>query len=159
MYLHTKNLKTKRKSKKLDQVKVGPFSILEARGPQNYRLQLPEDAHIHPVFHISLLEPADPDIPLQTIFHFQPEEQQEWEVEKILESGGPNRYLIKWKGYPKSESTWEPLENLVNCRKKLFEFFSSLDTQQDYFRGGHKIPDISTQRKFLDWIRTISSQS
>lgn len=62
---------------------------------------------------------------------------------------------MKWKGYPHSEDTWEPLENLVNCRKKLQEFFSSLDTQEDYFKGGHEIPDISTQRKYLDWINKV----
>lgn len=64
VYLLTKNLKTRRPTKKLDQVKVGPFSVAEVRGLQNYRLNLPQDAHIHPVFHISLLEPAHPDTPL-----------------------------------------------------------------------------------------------
>ncbi|KAI6789405.1 hypothetical protein KC331_g215 [Hortaea werneckii] len=71
VYLLTKNLKTRRPTKKLDQVKVGPFLIEEQKGPQNYRLKLPKDARIHPVFHISLLEPAAKDTPLQTTFHFQ----------------------------------------------------------------------------------------
>jgi len=38
VYLHTKNLKTKRKTRKLDQVKVGPFLINSQIGPVNYRL-------------------------------------------------------------------------------------------------------------------------
>lgn len=54
VYLLTKNLKTRRPTKKLDQVKVGPFLIEEQKGPQNYRLQLSKDAKIHPVFHVSL---------------------------------------------------------------------------------------------------------
>ena len=104
----------KKKERKLDYVKVRPFLITEVRGPVNYKLQLPNDAKIHPVFHISLLEPADPETPLQTTFHFQTEEEDEFEVEKILEQRG-QRYLVKWKGYPHSENTWEPRQNLRNC--------------------------------------------
>ena len=48
--------------------KVGPFSIKEVRGPVNYELDLPSDAKVHPVFHVSLLEPADPETPLQPNF-------------------------------------------------------------------------------------------
>ena len=87
----------------------------------NYKLQLPDDAKIHPVFHISLLEPADPETPLQTTFHFQTEEEDEFEVERILEQRG-QRYLVKWKGYPHSENTWEPKNNLRNCQKLLQQF-------------------------------------
>ena len=76
VYLLTKNLKTRKRSKKLDHVKVGPFLIAEQRSAVNYRLQLPNDARIHPVFHISLLEPADPSTPLQTTFDFEPQEEE-----------------------------------------------------------------------------------
>ena len=98
VYLFTKNMKTKRPTKKLDHVKVGPFLIAEQRGPVNYRLELPPDAKIHPVFHISLLEPADPSIPLQTTFHFEPQEEDVYTVERIVRFDG-NKYLIRWKGY------------------------------------------------------------
>ena len=72
MYLLTKNLKTKRFSKKLDYIKVGPFLVDKQRGLLNYRLKLPTDAKVHLVFYISLLEPADSSTPLQTTFHFEP---------------------------------------------------------------------------------------
>jgi len=80
----SKNLRTTKSSKKLDHVKVGPFLIEEQKGPVNYRLRLPKDAKIHPVFHISLLEPADPETPCQETFYFEEEEEDEFEVEKIL---------------------------------------------------------------------------
>jgi len=63
VYLLTKNLRTTKSLKKLDYVKVGPFLIEEQKGPVNYRLRLPKDVKIHPVFYISLLEPADPETP------------------------------------------------------------------------------------------------
>ena len=44
VYLLTRNLKIKRPSKKLDHVKVGPFLIIEERGPVNYKLDLPKDS-------------------------------------------------------------------------------------------------------------------
>jgi len=43
------------------------------------------------------------------------EEEEEYSVEKILDKrmkGGKVEYLIKWEGYPDSENTWEPQENL-----------------------------------------------
>lgn len=115
VYLLTKNLKTRRQAKKLDHVKVGPFLIAEQKGPVNYRLDLPKDARIHPVFHISLLEPADPNAILQTTFHFQPQEDDEYEVERIIDQRG-QKYLIKWKGYPDSDNTWESRKNLEDCQ-------------------------------------------
>ena len=119
VYLLTKNLKTKRKTKKLDHVKVGPFLIAEQKGAVSYRLELPPDAKIYPVFHVSLLEPAHPDAVLQTTFHYQEQEDDEYEVEKIVDYDRKSqRYLIKWKGYPSDENTWEPLTNL-NCPKML----------------------------------------
>ncbi len=62
MYLLTKNLKTRRGTKKLDYVKVGPFLVNEQRGKASYKLRLPKDARITLVFYISLLEPADSTI-------------------------------------------------------------------------------------------------
>lgn len=148
VYLLTKNLKTKRQTKKLDHVKVGPFMISEVRGPQNYRLKLPKDARIHPVFHISVLEPADPETPLQTTFDFQPEEDDIFEVEKIVERRNPGMFLVKWKGYPESENTWEPARNLVGCWKLVREFFSTPDEKTTAFKEGYDTPDISTKAKF-----------
>ena len=125
VYLLTKNLKSRRPSKKLDHIKVGPFLIEEVKGPVNYKLQLPADAKIHPVFHISLLEPARGDAPLAKTFHFEPQEDNEYEAEAIVDSktiDGQRKWLVKWKGYPPSENTWEPMKNLVNCQRLLREY-------------------------------------
>jgi len=50
--------------------------------------------------------------------------EKEYKVEQILDKRthyGKIQYLIKWKGYPLSEASWEPEENL-NCPKLLKKF-------------------------------------
>lgn len=40
---------------------------------------------------------------------------EEYVVEQITDKrlkNGRTEYLVKWQGYPVSESTWEPIENL-----------------------------------------------
>ena len=64
MYLCIANIKTKKPSKKLDHVKVRLFFIKKEKKLVNYKLQLPKDAKIHLVFHVLLLELANPKTPI-----------------------------------------------------------------------------------------------
>ena len=45
-----------RKSLKLFAKYYGPFQVIEKVGAVAYKLQLPERAQVHPVFHVSLLK-------------------------------------------------------------------------------------------------------
>ncbi len=59
--------------------------------------------------------------------------EDEYGVEKILDKkiiAGIPYYLIKWEGYPLSESTWEPLENLTHSQEILKEFEQGLKAAQ-----------------------------
>jgi transposase InsO family protein len=125
VYLLRKNVKTKRPSDKLDHKKLGPFEIEEVRGPVNYRLKLPKTMEIHPVFHVSLLEPAPLGAPPAPITEVQPiNPNAVYDVEEILDCQyirGRIRYLIKWLDYPHSENTWEP-RTVLDCPEKLEVF-------------------------------------
>ncbi|MBW0541350.1 hypothetical protein O181_081065 [Austropuccinia psidii MF-1] len=82
---------------------VASFSNLEE---SQYSCLLPQWKSIHPVFHISHLEPLKTStIPNQ---HQEPpppiiiEEEEEWEVSQILDSKfkqGKLWYLVEWKGF------------------------------------------------------------
>ena len=120
VYLLRKHIKTKRPSTKLDFKKLGPFEILEKIGPVNYKLRLPANSRLHPIFHVSLLEPAKGETPVAMKTELQPENDPDvYEVEEILDTRtttrGQQEYLIKWKGYSHTENSWEPTGNL-NCQ-------------------------------------------
>ena len=94
IYLLTKNLRTKKVSKKLNHVKIGPFFIKQQKRSVNYELNLPSNIKIHSVFHVSLLKPANSETFIQDTFHFQYEEEDEYEIEKMLKQNG-QQYFVK----------------------------------------------------------------
>jgi hypothetical protein len=57
VWLNVKNLRTNHPSRKLDYKCHGPFPIIKEVGKYAYKLKLPPMMNVHPVFHISLLEP------------------------------------------------------------------------------------------------------
>ena len=124
VYLRTDNMRTKKKSKELMNKSIGPFMIKRNIKELSYELDLPQGMQIHPVFHASMLQRCNQSIPLQaTPTPVEPE--NEYEVEEILGEriiSGEAHYLVKWKGYDASESTWEPQDNLLNCARTLQQF-------------------------------------
>ncbi len=70
IYFFTKNLRTKKLSKKLNYIKVGSFFVKKTKKSVNYKLDLFKNAKVFSVFYILLLELADSIIFLQNIFYF-----------------------------------------------------------------------------------------
>ena len=125
VYLSTKNLRSKRLSKKLDHVRIGLFEIEKCTGEVNYRLRLPKKARIHRVFHVLLLEPAPSDAAIKTEWHFE-DDEEEYNVKRILDSrrsGQKIEYLVKWLGYDNKENSWEPTENFSPATNKKLRSF------------------------------------
>ena len=115
--LSTQNLRMKGTPGKLQRKFVGPFRVIETIGEQAYRLALPDDWKIHPVFHVSLLrtwKTADVQEDQPVLHDDVPEvEEPYWEIEKILRWRKVKRnkkiqkeYLVLWKGFPISEASW-----------------------------------------------------
>lgn len=53
------------------------------------------------------------------------EEEREWVIEAILNhryDENKIKYLIKWKNWPSSTNSWEPLEHMVNCNRMIEEY-------------------------------------
>ncbi|KAJ9559068.1 hypothetical protein OSB04_013682 [Centaurea solstitialis] len=100
----------------------GPYRILEKIGLVAYKLELPNSARIHPVFHVSQLRQAVGQCNSSKDFPTQITEDLELLAEpedildvRVLEGGdaGQLEVLVKWKGLPEFEASWEVLEALV----------------------------------------------
>jgi len=88
VWLDARNIRTKRPSRKLDYKNLGRFTIKRVLSPWAYELDLPETMQIHPVFHVSKLNPVAVDpLPGQVTPPAPPIEvdgDEEYEVEEIL---------------------------------------------------------------------------
>ncbi len=84
IYLFTKNLRTKKLSKKLNYIKVGPFFVKKTKKLVNYKFDLFKNVRIFSVFYILLLKSANLIIFLQNIFYFYLQKKKQFEIEKIL---------------------------------------------------------------------------
>ena len=56
-YVRTDNIRTNRTARNLAEEKIGPFPIIFQPSPMSFTLRLPSTIRIHPVFHVSQLEP------------------------------------------------------------------------------------------------------
>jgi hypothetical protein len=101
----------------------GPFAVLEKLGSRAYKLQLPDNNLIHPVFHVSQLKAFTPDH--APVYLFLPEipvlDIKEVLPAKILDrrlvkkgSAAVVQFLVQWSSLPESSSTWEDHHVLKN---------------------------------------------
>jgi hypothetical protein len=135
VWLSSANLITEadrgRPSRKLNARYIGPFRVARIVSPVAYRLDLPSTMRIHSVFHVSLLKrdkpsPSQfgerrPTRPPPDIL----DGQEEYEVEAIIAKRIRRdrvEYLVKWKGYHQSESTWQTRDDLANAQEILDAF-------------------------------------
>ena len=142
VWLEGRNLCLSQPTPKLVPRHHGPFKVIQVMSPVNYRLELPTQWSIHPVFHINLLTPY-----WETITHganyLRPppnlvDNEEEYEVEKILDSrlfGRHKRlqYLVKWAGYPDSDNMWVDKDDIFT-EDKVREFKNSNPEAKTHIR-------------------------
>lgn len=100
---------------KLAEKKIGPFSIISQPSAMSFTLQLPSTICIHPVFHVSQLEPESPNtfddrdqpLPPPLVIDGNPE----YLIECIIDSKYNQvrhrcqlLYHVKWVRYPISNN-------------------------------------------------------
>jgi hypothetical protein len=94
----------------------GPYKVLERVGAVAYRLELPDNALIHPVFHVSQLKPFISDhtpvfdsLPMTTDLEAAAAVPEEILERRLVKKG--NRAIpqvrISWSGLSSSSATWE----------------------------------------------------
>ena len=102
----------------------GPYNVLQRIGKVAYKLQLPADSMIHPVFHISQLKPFTPDY--SPVFDTLPKltdlEAAETVPKAIIDrrlvrkgNSAISQVKLTWVGLPESATTWEDY-NVIRAR-------------------------------------------
>ena len=79
------------------------------------------------------------------------EGQEEWEVEKVIGKRvrrGRVQYLLKWKGYPTEESTWEDAEDCF-CTDLVNEFLQKEKRNED---RKARTPPVMKTSSHVDFI-------
>ena len=125
VWLEAKNLALPYQTRKLAPKCHGPFLITKRVSPVAYQLQLPPTWTIHDIFHASLLTPYHETIEHGPNYNRPPPKmvdgEEEFEVEAVMGHrffgrGRKLQYLIKWKGYPVTNNTWESQEQVFAPR-------------------------------------------
>jgi len=135
VFVRSQYFRMTRPSKKLSERYLGPYEIIAQPSPQSFTLYLPETMRaVHPVFHVSMLEPATPNtfqqrskpLPAPVIIDGEPE----YEISKIVNSKIDRRrackllYKVIWLGYEDTDndSEWLPATELEHAKELLSDF-------------------------------------
>jgi hypothetical protein len=113
-----------RSSQKLGFKYFGPFKVLKRVGAVAYKLQLPADAKIHPVVHVSQLkqaikssDPVSTELPSYYITDYDSVQPCAVLAERFVKKGNKMvpQVKIQWQGLPPTCATWEHLFAVVEA--------------------------------------------
>ena len=111
-----------RRSWKLSPQFYGPFQVIEKVGKVAYRLDLPPESRIHPVFHVSCLKEklgqrhklvvTLPPTDKEGIVKPEPEEVLDRRMTK-KKGRAVTEILVKWKGLGAEDASWRNYEDMT----------------------------------------------
>ncbi|CDJ67604.1 hypothetical protein ENH_00038690, partial [Eimeria necatrix] len=132
VWLSSKHLPASSSCPKFEPRYREPFEIIERVGTVANRLSLPPTYACHNVFHVSQLFPhcpRPPDlVPQEADTAWPPirdaagNPTKKYEVDYVMDqcgSGADVQYLVKWRGTPEDQATWEPANHLTGCQALL----------------------------------------
>ena len=85
---------------------------------------------IYLVFHKKLLEPVPQNAEVATDIELEDDEYEVEEIKDLQKFRRQWKYLVKWHGWLDSQNTWEPKENLTNCKKLVQEYHRRFPEKQ-----------------------------
>ena len=143
VWLSNKNLRSGQEAvgaRKLDAIYYGPYTVLEMRGSNAARLEMPAGCRLHPVFNLDLLKKyidGRAEFPERPV-HFErpgpvPEEDPAaggpgeplYEVESVIARRGRGarlQYRVLWKGWPRETASWLSRDDWSGCEEAIREF-------------------------------------
>ena len=137
-YVKAKFFRTTRPSKKLSDKSLGPYEIIAKPSRASFTLRLPPEFRaVHPVYHVSMLEPAPVSaIPGRTTEPPPPVEidgDMEYEIAEILDTKLDRRrrckllYLVRWAGYEGTdeETSWITADELSHAKELVQDFHNA----------------------------------
>ena len=131
--------RTTQPSKKLAEKYLGLFEVIAQVGSHSYTLRLLDSMRaVHPVFHVSMLEPVTPNsIPNRIQSPLLPvgiDGEPKYEISEILDSKVDKRrrhcnvlYLVRWAGYEGTdeETSWVLTSELGNAPEIVSDFHAA----------------------------------
>jgi hypothetical protein len=125
VFLRLQPFRQKSMRKKLGKLSpkfYGPYKVIQRVGMVAYKLELPEGACIHPVFHVSFLKaklgetitPISRLPPTDALGHLAPQPARILEARTIKKRRLPamTEVLVQWEGGDPDDATWELLFKL-----------------------------------------------
>ena len=108
--------------RRLNNFPFGPYFCLQRIGPVAYKLQLPENSKIHPVFHCSMMKPFHgPPAQLPTLESLADSDEDSSVVRPLAildyrraSQNAPWQVLVQWRGLSPDDASWEDWLTLCN---------------------------------------------
>jgi hypothetical protein len=136
VFISAKYIKTTRPTPKFSETHFGPFEVIAKPSSVSYTIRLPADLRqIHPVFHVSQLEPHTPNpfpdreepppdpVTVDGEEHYEIKEIADSKLDRRFRGQARLRYKVEWFGYEDTDERYQWVSSLdVNAPEHIENF-------------------------------------